>query len=155
MIRARFIESTISMGCAQSYTTSGPVSAAACGPGRTIAKSVRGELVEPLRAVTATLRQAQGERKSKRFGNFGIVLAAPEAGHNLFQHRAERGNVMNTVIANATIITGDPARTILYDSAIAIQDGVIASLGANRRRAGPIPQRRGSQRAEARPSFPD
>ena len=36
---------------------------------------------------------------------------------------------MNTVIANATIITGDPAGTILYDSAIAIQDGVIASLG--------------------------
>ena len=36
---------------------------------------------------------------------------------------------MDTVIANATIITGDSARTILYDAALAVRDGAIADLG--------------------------
>ena len=36
---------------------------------------------------------------------------------------------MNTVIANATIVTGDAGRTILYDSAIAAVDSVIAAVG--------------------------
>ena len=36
---------------------------------------------------------------------------------------------MNTVIANATIVTGDPGRTILYDAAIAIVDSVLEAVG--------------------------
>ena len=36
---------------------------------------------------------------------------------------------MTTVITNATIITGDPARTILHDAGIAISEGRIASVG--------------------------
>ena len=35
----------------------------------------------------------------------------------------------DTVITNATIVTGDPARTILYDSALAIRESAIAALG--------------------------
>ena len=52
---------------------------------RTIAKSVRDELVEPLRAVTTTLRQAQGERRSKRFGDFAIVLMQKRFSDSLIQ----------------------------------------------------------------------
>ena len=36
---------------------------------------------------------------------------------------------METIISNATIATGDAGRTILYDSAIAVQDSRIAALG--------------------------
>ncbi len=36
---------------------------------------------------------------------------------------------METVIVNSTIVTGDAARTILYDSAIAVRDSVIAAIG--------------------------
>ena len=36
---------------------------------------------------------------------------------------------METVIVNSTIVTGDEARTILYDSAIAVADATIAALG--------------------------
>ena len=36
---------------------------------------------------------------------------------------------MTTVISNATIVTGDAARTILYDAAIAIEGANIAALG--------------------------
>ena len=38
---------------------------------------------------------------------------------------------MTTVIKNATIVTGDAARTVLYHSAIAIQDTRIVSVGAS------------------------
>ncbi len=38
---------------------------------------------------------------------------------------------MDTVITNTTIVTGDPARTILYDAALAVRDGTIAALGAS------------------------
>ena len=37
--------------------------------------------------------------------------------------------MMATVIKNTTIVTGGPGRTILHDSAIAIEDGKIAALG--------------------------
>ena len=36
---------------------------------------------------------------------------------------------MTTVIRNATIVTGDPGRTVLYDSAIAIDGSRIAAVG--------------------------
>ena len=36
---------------------------------------------------------------------------------------------MNTILANTTIVTGDTARTVLYDSAIAVKDSSIAALG--------------------------
>ena len=36
---------------------------------------------------------------------------------------------METIITNATIVTGDAGRTILYDSAIVVQDSTIAALG--------------------------
>ena len=36
---------------------------------------------------------------------------------------------METIITNATIVTGDAARTILYDSAIAIMDETICAVG--------------------------
>ena len=36
---------------------------------------------------------------------------------------------MDTIIANTTIVTGDPARTLLYNSAIAVRDSAIAALG--------------------------
>ena len=36
---------------------------------------------------------------------------------------------MKTIIANATVVTGDPARTILYDAAIAVVDSTIAGMG--------------------------
>lgn len=36
---------------------------------------------------------------------------------------------MDTIIANATIVTGDPARTILYDAAIAVRESAIAAIG--------------------------
>ena len=37
---------------------------------------------------------------------------------------------MDIVITNATIVTCDPGRTILYDSAIAVRDSAIAAVGA-------------------------
>ena len=40
---------------------------------------------------------------------------------------------MNTIIANATIVTGDAGRTILYDSAIAVSDSAVAALGPTER----------------------
>ena len=36
---------------------------------------------------------------------------------------------MDTIIANATIVTGDAARTIHYDSAIVIRDSAIWAIG--------------------------
>lgn len=36
---------------------------------------------------------------------------------------------METIITNATIVTGDAGRTILYDSAIVVRDSTIAALG--------------------------
>jgi len=35
-----------------------------------------------------------------------------------------------TLIANATIVTGDPARNVIDDGAIAITDGVVAAVGS-------------------------
>ena len=40
-----------------------------------------------------------------------------------------RSEMIATVIKNTTIVTGGPGRTILHDSAIAIEDGKIAALG--------------------------
>ena len=34
-----------------------------------------------------------------------------------------------TVIANATIVTGDSARNVLHDGAIAITDDIVAAVG--------------------------
>ena len=36
---------------------------------------------------------------------------------------------METIIGNATIVTGDPARTVLYDSALAVRGSEIVALG--------------------------
>ena len=36
---------------------------------------------------------------------------------------------MNTIITNATVVTGDAARTVLYDSAIAVVDSTIKGIG--------------------------
>ena len=36
---------------------------------------------------------------------------------------------MATILSNATLVTGDHGRTILYDSALAVQDTVIAAIG--------------------------
>ena len=36
---------------------------------------------------------------------------------------------MATILTNATIVTGDPGRTILYDSALAVLGSVIAAVG--------------------------
>ena len=47
---------------------------------------------------------------------------------------------METVIANTTIVTGGAGRTILYDSAIAIRDNVIAALGPTEEVMGNFPE---------------
>ena len=44
-----------------------------------------------------------------------------------------------TVITNATIVTCDPARTVLHDSAIAIAGGRIAAVGAAASEAAKLP----------------
>ena len=36
---------------------------------------------------------------------------------------------MVTILSNATLVTGDRGRTVLYDSALAVQHSVIAALG--------------------------
>ena len=36
---------------------------------------------------------------------------------------------MDTILSNATLVTGDPGRTILYDSTIAVRDSLIAAVG--------------------------
>ena len=36
---------------------------------------------------------------------------------------------MATILSNATLVTGDHGRTILYDSALAVEDTVIAAIG--------------------------
>lgn len=47
---------------------------------------------------------------------------------------------MDTVIANATIVTGDAGRTILYDSAIAIEGATIAAIGGTEQVLGSFPE---------------
>ena len=50
-----------------------------------------------------------------------------------------RSEMMATVIKNTTIVTGGPGRTILHDSAIAIEDGRIAALGNSEEVEGRFP----------------
>ena len=38
---------------------------------------------------------------------------------------------MDTILSNATLVTGDPGRRILYNSALAVRDSVIAALGSS------------------------
>ena len=46
---------------------------------------------------------------------------------------------MDTLIANTTIVTGDDGRTVLYDSAIAVRDSVIAGIGPTEQMAARYP----------------
>ncbi len=47
---------------------------------------------------------------------------------------------MVTVLTNATIVTGDPGRTMLYDSALAVLDSKIAALGTSEEIRGRFPE---------------
>ena len=53
-----------------------------------------------------------------------------------------RSEMIATVIKNTTIVTGGPGRTILHDSAIAIEDGKIAALGNSEEVGARFPGRR-------------
>jgi 5-methylthioadenosine/S-adenosylhomocysteine deaminase len=57
-----------------------------------------------------------------RQGN-GAVTVVSSGEHDF------RGGLVNTVIRNATIVTGDSGRSVLYDAAIAVQDDRIAAIG--------------------------